>query len=189
MMGILVDWEIRKRAELGMIEPFIDGQVRELDGEQVISFGLSSCGYDIRLAEEILKPLKFDGLGKVVLDPRKPRKDKWFKISDGKPYCIEPGCFVLGRSVEYVRMPIDIIGICVGKSTYARCGVLANITPLEPGWEGFITLELSNTGELPVIIYPNMGIAQIIFHRTDSLCDHLYTGRYQGQREVTLAHV
>ncbi len=188
-MGILVDFEIRRCAELGMIEPFVDSQVREFNGERVISYGLSSCGYDVRLADEILKPLRFDSLGTVILDPRKPHREGWLKISDGKPYRIDPGCFILGRSVEYIRMPIDVIGICVGKSTYARCGVLANITPLEPGWEGFITLELSNTGELPVIVYPNMGIAQVVFHRTDHLCERPYTGRYQKQSEVTLAHV
>ena len=188
-MGILVDFEIKKRAELGMIEPFVDEQVQELDGERVISYGLSSCGYDVRLADEILKPLTGDSLGLVILDPRKPRKSMWSSICTGKPYQLEPGCFVLGRSVEYIRVPIDVIGICVGKSTYARCGVLANITPLEPGWEGFITLELSNTGELPVIVYPNMGIAQIIFHCTDHLCKRPYAGRYQRQSEVTLAHV
>ncbi len=183
-MGLKPDHWIRKMAlEQRMIEPFVDGQVR--DG--VISYGLSSYGYDIRTAGEfkVFTP----GLGDLtVVDP------KWFDARamgdfKGDICVIPPNSFALGRSVEYFRIPRSVLCICLGKSTYARCGIIISMTPLEPAWEGFVTLEISNTTLLPARIYADEGIAQVLFFEADEECEVSYAdkrGKYQRQRSVVL---
>jgi dCTP deaminase len=167
----------------GMIEPFVDHQVR--DG--LISFGLSSYGYDIRVAQEfkIFTP----GLGDLtVVDPKK--FDTRAMVDFRGDVCIiPPNSFALARSVEYFRVPADVLCICLGKSTYARCGIIVNITPFEPGWEGFVTLEISNTTPLPAKIYAGEGIAQVLFFVGDEPCELSYAdrkGKYQGQQSIVL---
>jgi dCTP deaminase len=167
-----------------MIEPFVDHQVRE--GK--ISYGLSSYGYDIRLADEF----KIFASGKKFeIDPKRFHADL-FQDFKGKTCTIPPNSFVLGRSVEYFRIPKDVLAICFGKSTYARCGVIVNVTPLEPSWEGFITMEISNTSSRPVKVYANEGIAQVIFLEGDEPCSISYGdkgGVYQAQKQITLPKV
>jgi dCTP deaminase len=169
--------------EQGMIEPFVDHQVR--DG--LISFGLSSYGYDIRVAQEfkIFTP----GLGDLtVVDPKK--FDTRAMVDFRGDVCIiPPNSFALARSVEYFRVPRDVLCVCLGKSTYARCGIIVNITPFEPGWEGFVTLEISNTTPLPAKIYAGEGIAQVLFFVGDEPCELSYAdrkGKYQGQQSIVL---
>ncbi len=167
-----------------MIEPFCDRQVR--DG--VISYGLSSYGYDLRIADEFRI---FTNLHSTIVDPKNFDTKS---LSDFKgPVCIiPPNSFALGRSVEYFRIPRRVITVTVGKSTYARCGIITNVTPFEPEWEGFVTLEISNTTPLPARIYANEGIAQVLFFESDEDCELSYAdkkGKYQGQREVTLPRI
>jgi dCTP deaminase len=165
----------------GLIEPFIDRQVR--DG--VISFGLSSYGYDVRLADEFKI---FTNVYSAVVDPKAfdPRSLVDFR----GPVCvIPPNSFVLGRTVEYFKVPKNILTVCLGKSTYARCGIIVNVTPFEPGWEGHATIEISNTTPLPARVYANEGIAQVIFFEADEVCEVSYAdkkGKYQSQTEITL---
>ncbi|MER2600007.1 MAG: dCTP deaminase [Caldilineales bacterium] len=182
-MSIKPDHWIRRMAlEHGMIEPFVDGQVRE----GVISYGLSSYGYDIRIANEfrIFTP----GLGDLtVVDPKRfdTRSMVEFK---GDTCIIPPNSFVLARTIEYFRIPRNVLTVCVGKSTYARCGLIVNVTPFEPCWEGYVTLEVSNTTPLPARIYANEGIAQVLFFEGDPP-DFSYAdkkGKYQGQIGITL---
>ena len=183
-MGLQADRWIREMAiEHGMIEPFVDHQVR--DG--LISFGLSSYGYDIRVAQEfkIFTP----GLGDLtVVDPKK--FDTRAMVDFRGDVCIiPPNSFALARSVEYFRVPADVLCICLGKSTYARCGIIVNITPFEPAWEGYVTLEISNTTPLPAKIYAGEGIAQVLFFRGDAPCELSYAdrkGKYQGQQSIVL---
>ncbi|MCS7178550.1 MAG: dCTP deaminase [Anaerolineae bacterium] len=183
-MGLKPDHWIRRMAlEHRMIEPFVDHQVR--DG--VISYGLSSYGYDIRVADEfkIFTP----GLGDLtVVDPKRfdTRAMVDFK---GEVCVIPPNSFALGRSVEYFRVPRNVLCVCLGKSTYARCGIIVNITPFEPEWEGYVTLEISNTTPLPARIYANEGIAQVLFFEADEVCQVSYAdkkGKYQAQQGVVL---
>jgi dCTP deaminase len=180
-MGLKPDHWIRKMAlEHGMIEPFVEKQVR--DG--VISFGVSSYGYDMRVADEFRI---FTNLYSTVVDPKNfsPQSMVEFK---GDVCIIPPNSFALARSVEYFRIPRKVLGVTLGKSTYARAGVITNITPFEPGWEGFVTLEISNTTPLPAKIYANEGIAQVLFFEADEECEVSYAdkkGKYQGQTGVT----
>jgi dCTP deaminase len=183
-MGLKPDHWIRKMAtEHGMIEPFVGHQVR--DG--LISFGLSSYGYDIRVAEDfkIFTP----GLGDLtVVDPK--RFDTRSMVDYRGDVCvIPPNSFALARSVEYFRIPRNVLCVCIGKSTYARCGIIVNITPFEPEWEGFVTLEISNTTPLPAKIYAGEGLAQVLFFEGDEVCQTSYAdkkGKYQGQQNIVL---
>jgi dCTP deaminase len=164
-----------------MIEPFQDGQVR--DG--VISYGLSSYGYDIRVADEFKI---FTNVNSAIVDPKQfdPRSMVDFK---GDICVIPPNSFALAKTVEYFRIPRTILTICVGKSTYARCGIIVNVTPFEPEWEGFVTLEISNTTPLPARIYANEGIAQVLFFESDEVCETSYAdrkGKYQKQGDIML---
>ena len=181
-MGIKADSWIKKMAlEHHMIEPFVENQVR--DG--VISFGLSSYGYDIRVADEFKI---FTNVYSAIVDPKKfdPRSMIDF---NGEVCVIPPNSFALARTVEYFRIPRSILTICVGKSTYARCGIIVNVTPFEPEWEGYVTLEISNTTPLPAKIYANEGIAQVLFFDGDAVCDVSYAdrkGKYQNQQSILL---
>jgi len=184
-MGIKNDKWIREMAlKHKMIEPFSENLVTR----GVISFGVSSYGYDIRIADEFKI---FTDVYSTVVDPKNfdPRSFVEFK---GKECIIPPNSFALGRSVEYFRIPRNVLGICIGKSTYARCGIVINITPLEPEWEGFITIEISNTTPLPAKIYANEGIAQVIFIEGDEICETSYKdrkGKYQEQKGIVLPKI
>ena len=218
-MGLKPDHWIRKMAlEQRMIEPFVDGQVR--DG--VISYGLSSYGYDIRVADEfkIFQPeitaSKLSGVQyilsqvwpylahrrdaasralaelksskSIVVDPKAFDADS-FADFKGETCIIPPNSFVLGRTVEYFRVPRSVLTVCVGKSSYARCGIIVNVTPFEPEWEGYVTIEISNTTPLPAKIYGGEGIAQVIFFEADEECDTSYAerkGKYQHQQSIVL---
>lgn len=181
-MGIKSDRWIRKMArEHHMIEPFVENQVR--DG--VISYGVSSYGYDIRVADEFKI---FTNVYSAIVDPKHfdPRSMVDFQ---GDVCVIPPNSFALARTVEYFRIPRSILTICVGKSTYARCGIIVNVTPFEPEWEGFVTLEISNTTPLPAKIYSNEGIAQVLFFEGDEICETSYAdrkGKYQNQQTILL---
>lgn len=181
-MGLKPDHWIRKMVvDKGMIEPFADSQVR--DG--VISFGVSSYGYDIRVADEFKI---FTNVYSAVVDPKHfdPNSMVDFK---GEICVIPPNSFALARTVEYFRIPRDVLTVCLGKSTYARCGIIVNVTPFEPEWEGFVTLEISNTTPLPARIYANEGIAQVLFFQADEVCDVSYAdkkGKYQKQEAIVL---
>jgi len=181
-MSIKSDRWIRQMAlEHGMIEPFADRQVRE----GVISYGVSSYGYDMRVARAFKI---FPNVLNSMVDP-KHFDPKSFVEFEGDVCIVPPNSFALGRSVEYFRIPRDVITITVGKSTYARCGIITNVTPFEPEWEGFVTLEISNTTPLPAKIYANEGIAQALFFQGDEAPQTSYAdrkGKYQGQRGVTL---
>ncbi|HML21474.1 MAG TPA: dCTP deaminase [Aggregatilinea sp.] len=181
-MSIKPDHWIRKMAqEHGMIEPFVDGQVRN----GVISYGVSSYGYDIRVADEFKI---FTNVFSAIVDPKAfdPQSMVDFR---GDICVIPPNSFVLAKTVEYFRIPRNVLTICVGKSTYARCGLIVNVTPFEPEWEGFVTLEISNTTPLPARIYANEGIAQVLFFEADEVCDISYAdkkGKYQHQQTIEL---
>jgi len=181
-MSILSDIWIRRAAlDHGMIEPFVEAQKR--DG--VISYGLSSYGYDARVADEFKI---FTNVDSAVVDP-KEFSPKSFVDRKTDVCVIPPNSFVLARTVEYFRIPRDVLVICLGKSTYARCGIIVNVTPLEPEWEGHVTLEFSNTTPLPARIYANEGACQFLFLKGDQPCETSYrdrAGKYQGQRGVTL---
>jgi dCTP deaminase len=182
---LLVDWEIREYADkYGMIEPFENRLVR--DG--VISYGLSSMGYDIRVADEFKI---FTNINTTVVDP-KHFDSRSFVDVRSEACIIPPNSFALGRSLEYFRPPRKVLGICIGKSTYARCGIVVNITPLECEWEGHLTIEISNTTPLPAKIYSNEGIAQVIFLESAQVCEVSYadrSGKYQFQRGITIPRV
>ena len=181
-MAVKSDKWIRKMAlEHGMIEPFSEKQVRE----GVISYGLSSYGYDVRIADEFKI---FTNINHMVVDPKDfdPRSFVDFR---GEQCIIPPNSFALARTVERFKVPRDVIVVCLGKSTYARCGIIVNVTPLEPEWEGHVTLEFSNTTPLPAKIYANEGVAQVLFFESDEICETSYRdrgGKYQSQRGVTL---
>ncbi len=177
-------WIRRMCAERRMIEPFAEKQIRE----GAISFGISSYGYDLRIADEFKI---FTNINSTIVDPKEfdPKSLVDFR---GGVCIIPPNSFALGRSVEYFRIPRDVMTICVGKSTYARCGIITNVTPLEPEWEGYVTLEISNTTPLPARIYANEGIAQVLFFGGDEVCETSYrdkSGKYQSQVGVTLPRV
>lgn len=182
MASIKADKWIKKMAlEHRMIEPFEDQQVRA----GVISFGLSSYGYDIRVANEFKV---FTNINSTVVDP-KHFDARSFVDVQADVCIIPPNSFALAKTVEYFRIPRDVLTICVGKSTYARCGLIVNVTPFEPEWEGFVTLEISNTTPLPAKVYSNEGIAQVLFFQSDEVCEMSYAdkkGKYQGQQGLTL---
>ena len=185
-MSIKSDRWIRRMAEQhGMIEPFEPGQVREVEGRKIISYGTSSYGYDIRCAPEFKV---FTNIHSTVVDP-KNFDEKSFVDFEGDSCIIPPNSFALARTMEYFRIPRNVLTICLGKSTYARCGIIVNVTPLEPEWEGHVTLEFSNTTTLPAKIYANEGVAQMLFFESDEECEVSYKdrgGKYQGQLGVTL---
>lgn len=173
-------------ANLGMIEPFVDGQTRyNEDGSKVISYGLSSYGYDLRVSDEFKV---FTNLKSSIIDPKKFDSNAFIDVKG--PYCIiPPNSFALAKSVEYFRIPRSVLTMCIGKSTYARCGIIVNVTPFEPEWEGFVTLEISNTTPLPAKIYAFEGLAQVVFYESDEVCEVSYAdrgGKYMGQIEITL---
>lgn len=177
-------WIKRMALERRMIEPFSENQVR--DG--VISYGLSSYGYDIRVADEFKI---FTNINSTIVDPKRFDEQSFVDFK-GDVCIIPPNSFALARTVEYFRIPRNILTICVGKSTYARCGIIVNVTPFEPEWEGTATLEISNTTPLPARIYANEGIAQVVFFEADELCETSYAdkkGKYQAQREITLPKI
>jgi dCTP deaminase len=184
-MGLQPDhWIIRMAREQRMIEPFVDTQVRN----GVISYGVSSYGYDIRVADEFKI---FTNVYSAVVDPKHfdPKSMIDYK---GDVCVIPPNSFALARTVEYFRIPRSVLTVCVGKSTYARCGIIVNVTPFEPEWEGFVTLEISNTTPLPARIYANEGIAQVLFFKADEECLQSYAdkkGKYQKQQTIELPRV
>src|SRR5437588_4136327 len=177
-------WIKRMAREHKMIEPFEDRQVRS----GVISYGLSSYGYDIRVADEFKV---FTNVHNSIIDPKNFTANSFVAIHSD--ICIvPPNSFALARSVEYFKIPRNILTLCLGKSTYARCGIIVNVTPLEPEWEGHVTLEFSNTTPLPARIYANEGVAQVVFLESDELCETSYRdrgGKYQGQQGVTLPRI
>jgi dCTP deaminase len=182
---LLVDWEIREYVKkYKMLDPFQENLKRE----GVISYGLSSMGYDIRVTDEFKV---FTNVKQAVVDPKQFNPDSFIDLKG--PVCmVPPNSFALARSVEFFRMPRSILGICLGKSSYARCGIVVNITPLEPGWEGHLTIEISNTTPLPARIYSFEGIAQVLFFEAGSLPEVSYAdrkGKYQGQEGITLPKV
>jgi dCTP deaminase len=170
--------------EHDMINPFADRQIRE----GVISYGLSAYGYDLRVADEFKI---FTNVNSTIVDPK--RFDERSFVEFKGPVCIiPPNSFALARSVEYFKIPRTVITICVGKSTYARCGIIVNVTPLEPEWEGFVTLEISNTAPLPARVYSNEGLCQIVFFGSDELCEVSYKdkkGKYQAQQGIVLPKI
>jgi dCTP deaminase len=181
-MSIQSDGWIREQAiKQGMIEPFSEEQINE----GVISYGLSSYGYDLRVSNEFKV---FTNVNSAIIDP-KAFDERSFVGVQADSVIIPPNSFALSRSVEYFRIPRDVLAICVGKSTYARCGILVNVTPLEPEWEGHVTLEISNTTPLPARIYANEGLCQVLFFRSDRPCQVSYAdrkGKYQRQRGIVL---
>jgi len=177
-------WIRQQALEKGMIKPFEERQVRA----GVISYGLSSYGYDLRIADEFKI---FTNINNTLVDPKAfdPRS---FVDYQGPVCIVPPNSFALGRSVEYFKIPRNVLTISVGKSTYARCGIITNVTPFEPEWEGFVTLEISNTTPLPAKIYANEGIAQVLFFESDEACQTSYAdrqGKYQGQQGIVLPTV
>ena len=172
-------------SEHGMIEPFESGQVSQVQNERVISYGTSSYGYDIRCSSEFKI---FTNIHTAIVDP-KAFSDNSFVDFNGDVCVIPPNSFALARTVEYFRIPRSVLTVCLGKSTYARCGIIVNVTPFEPEWEGYATLEFSNTTPLPAKIYANEGVAQVIFFEAENECETSYKergGKYQGQSGVTL---
>jgi dCTP deaminase len=172
--------------EKGMIEPFVDGQIKKTEsGDRVISYGLSSYGYDLRVSNEFKV---FTNVFGSVVDP-KAFDDRSFVDIETDVCVVPPNSFALARSVEYFRIPREVLTICVGKSTYARCGIIVNVTPFEPEWEGHVTLEISNTTPLPARIYANEGLAQVVFFLANEVCETSYAdraGKYMGQRGITI---
>jgi dCTP deaminase len=167
-----------------MINPFAESQVRE----GVISYGLSSYGYDLRVADEFKI---FTNVNSTIVDP-KGFDSRSFVEFQGPVCVVPPNSFALARSVEYFKIPRNVITICLGKSTYARCGIIVNVTPLEPEWEGFVTIEISNTAPLPARVYPNEGLCQIVFFESDELCEISYKdkkGKYQAQQGIVLPKI
>jgi dCTP deaminase len=181
-MGLKPDHWIRKMAlEHKMIEPFVDKQVRQ----GVISYGVSSYGYDVRVADEFMI---FTNVHSAIVDPKHFDPKSMFEFKDD--ICIiPPNSFALARTVEYFRIPRNVLTVCLGKSTYARCGLIVNVTPFEPEWEGYVTLEISNTTPLPAKVYANEGLAQVLFFEADEECEISYAdkkGKYQNQQSIVL---
>lgn len=186
-MSIKSDKWIKKMSlEERMVEPFSPGLVRKVNDQKIISYGLSSYGYDIRLADEFKV---FTNVNSALVDP-KNFDENAFVHKKGPTCIIPPNSFLLGYSVEKIRTPNDVLIVCIGKSSYARCGLIVNTTPMEPGWEGHITLEISNTTPLPARVYANEGVAQLLFFQGDERCETTYAdrnGKYQNQAaEVVL---
>ena len=190
-MSVKSDRWIRRMArENRMIEPFEPEQVKNVDGERVVSFGTSSYGYDIRCSDEFKI---FTNINSTIVDPKQFDSASFVDFK-GDVCIIPPNSFALARTVEYFRIPRDVLTICLGKSTYARCGIIVNVTPFEPEWEGYVTLEFSNTTPLPAKIYANEGVAQVVFFQCapDDVCETSYRdrgGKYQGQAGVTLPRI
>ena len=185
-MSIKSDLCIRRLAEQHtMIEPSEAGQVQHKDGEKLISYGTSSYGYDVRCSSEFKV---FTNINSATVDPKAFDSNSFVDVQSD--VCvIPPNSFALARTVEYFRIPRNVLTVCLGKSTYARCGIIVNVTPLEPEWEGHVTLEFSNTTTLPAKIYANEGVAQMLFFESDEVCETSYAdrgGKYQGQTGVTL---
>ena len=184
-MSIKSDKWIRRMAAQGMIEPFEPNQVRSVEGRKIVSYGTSSYGYDIRCANEFKV---FTNINSTIVDPK--NFDTASFVDVVSDVCIiPPNSFALARTVEYFRIPRNVLTVCLGKSTYARCGIIVNVTPFEPEWEGYVTLEFSNTTPLPAKIYANEGCAQVLFFEADEDCETSYKdrhGKYQGQIGVTL---
>lgn len=186
-MSIKSDRWIRQMAENhGMIEPFEKNQVRyNAQGDKLVSYGTSSYGYDVRCAREFKV---FTNVYSAIVDPKNFDEKSFIDIISDE-CIIPPNSFALARTVEYFRIPRDVLTICLGKSTYARCGIIVNVTPLEPEWEGHVTLEFSNTTNLPARIYAGEGVAQMLFFQSNESCETSYKdrgGKYQGQTGVTL---
>ena len=185
-MTIKSDRWIKRMAEThGMITPFVGEQIRKNSDKPTISFGTSSYGYDVRCADEFKI---FTNINSAIVDPKNFDSNSFVDIK-AEVCIIPPNSFALARTVEYFKIPRDILTICLGKSTYARCGIIVNVTPLEPEWEGHVTLEFSNTTPLPAKIYANEGVAQMLFFGSDEICEVSYKdrqGKYQGQTGVTL---
>ncbi|MGH9400621.1 MAG: dCTP deaminase [Terriglobia bacterium] len=177
-------WIKRMAREHDMINPFAESQVRQ----GVISYGLSSYGYDLRVADEFKI---FTNVNSTIVDPK--AFDARSLVEFNGPVCIvPPNSFALARSVEYFKIPRSVLTVCVGKSTYARCGIIVNVTPLEPEWEGYVTLEISNTTPLPARVYSNEGLCQIVFFESDEICEISYKdkkGKYQSQQGIVLPKV
>jgi dCTP deaminase len=175
-------------SEHGMIEPFEPGQIKHANGRSIVSYGTSSYGYDIRCSDEFKL---FTNINSAIVDPKNFDSNSFVDVKSD--VClIPPNSFALARTVEYFRIPRNILTICLGKSTYARCGIIVNVTPFEPEWEGYVTLEFSNTTPLPAKIYANEGVAQVIFFESDEVCEVSYKdrgGKYQGQHGVTLPKI
>ena len=190
-MSIKSDRWIRHMVErYQMIQPFEPGQIKYADGRRLVSYGTSSYGYDIRCSNEFKI---FTNINTTIVDP-KNFDERSFVDFRGEVCIIPPNSFALARTVEYFRIPRNVLTICLGKSTYARCGIIVNVTPLEPEWEGYVTLEFSNTTPLPAKIYANEGVAQVIFLESspDDVCQTSYKdrgGKYQGQTGVTLPKI
>jgi dCTP deaminase len=178
-------WIRRMAAGHGMIEPFEPGQVRDAGKGRIVSYGTSSYGYDVRCAREFKI---FTNINSTIVDPKNFDPQSFVDVTSD--VCIiPPNSFALARTVEYFRIPRNVLVVCLGKSTYARCGIIVNVTPLEPEWEGHVTLEFSNTTTLPAKIYANEGVAQMLFFESDEVCGTSYKdrgGKYQGQQGVTL---
>jgi len=185
-MSIKSDRWIRRMAEQHrMIEPFEPDQVRQANGHRIVSFGTSSYGYDMRCANEFKI---FTNINSTIVDPKNFDSNSFVDVR-ADVCLIPPNSFALARTVEYFRIPRNVLTICLGKSTYARCGIIVNVTPLEPEWEGHVTLEFSNTTPLPAKVYAGEGCAQVIFIESDEPCETSYRdrgGKYQGQTGVTL---
>lgn len=187
-MSIKSDRWIKEMSQKhGMIEPFVESQVRTVDmyGKKVISYGLSSYGYDLRVADEFKV---FTNVYNSIIDPKNFNENSFVEIK-ADMCVVPPNSFALARSVEYFRIPRNILTVCVGKSTYARCGIIVNVTPFEPEWEGHVTLEISNTTPLPAMIYAHEGLAQVLFFESDEICLTSYAdrkGKYMKQRGITL---
>jgi dCTP deaminase len=185
-MSIKSDKWIRRMAEQeGMISPFEPGQVRENEQGRIISYGTSSYGYDVRCSNEFKI---FTNINSAIVDPKNFDENSFVDVQSD--VCIiPPNSFALARTVETFKIPRSVLTVCLGKSTYARCGIIVNVTPLEPEWEGQVTLEFSNTTTLPAKIYANEGVAQMLFFESDEVCETSYAdrgGKYQGQSGVTL---
>lgn len=178
-------WIKKMAEEAEMIEPFVDHLVREKGGKKIISYGLSSYGYDLRVSNQFKV---FTNLNNAIIDPKGFRENEFISIETDE--CIvPPNSFALAVSVEYFRIPRNVITICIGKSTYARCGIIVNVTPFEPEWEGYVTLEISNTTPLPAKIYANEGLAQVVFFKADEECLVSYAdrgGKYMKQVGITI---
>ena len=185
-MSLQADKWIRKMAqEKGMIEPFVDHLVRRENDKNIISYGLSSYGYDLRVSDHFKV---FTNMNNSLVDPKAFSKSAFVDVIADE-CIIPPNSFALAKSVEYFRIPREVLTLCIGKSTYARCGIIVNVTPFEPEWEGYVTLEISNTTPLPAKIYAHEGLAQVLFYQGAEVCETSYAdrgGKYMKQMEITL---
>lgn len=185
-MSLQPDSWIQEMAEgEGMIEPFVSHLVREKNGKKMISYGLSSYGYDLRVSNQFKV---FTNMKYCMVDPKGFTEDEFVHVEEDE-CIIPPNSFALAVSVEYFRIPRDVLTICIGKSTYARCGIIVNVTPFEPGWEGYVTLEISNTTPLPAKVYANEGLAQVLFFKGEKACNVSYAdrnGKYMNQVGITV---